>query len=135
MSALVPVPDRVPPLVARLGSDSDGERLACLHQLDRVLGKAGLTWTELARRLNADAAPACCASRKAPPVTDGDMLAWLYHGADASRLSARETEFLDNLWSCPGFWADEMRGTLRSAKQRKWLRDIYARVAREARYE
>ena len=46
------LPQTVPPLVARLGSDADGERLACLRQLDRVLERAGLSWTELARRLD-----------------------------------------------------------------------------------
>lgn len=51
MSAVAHLPPTVTPLMARLGSDSDGERLACLRQLDRVPEGAGLTWTDLARRL------------------------------------------------------------------------------------
>lgn len=65
MTALAP--NRLHPLLARLGSDNEGERIATLRALDRQLARAGLSWTDLADRLTA--APVVLG-----PVGAGDVL-------------------------------------------------------------
>ena len=122
MNAPLNLPDPVVPLIARLGSDSDPERLACLRQLDRVLGRAGMSWTDLAVRLTVDAAPSCCTPpRRKRPETDGEILQWLLWEVDCEKISEREGEFLCNLKDSFGYWRADAPDMLRSRNRDRHL--------------
>ena len=55
MNALVPIGDRLDPLIRRLASDQPGEVLACVVAMKRQLAKVGLDFNDLAARLTAPA--------------------------------------------------------------------------------
>lgn len=83
MTAALPL-DRLAKILPRLGSNHDGERLATLHALDRVLKAAGASWTDFAASIAAPAVSPATASRKAfqPPrwatsdADERDFLLW-----------------------------------------------------------
>ena len=51
MSVLSLISDKLDPLIRRLASDQDGERLACVAAIQRQLDWAGLTFATLWSRL------------------------------------------------------------------------------------
>lgn len=120
MNAHVAIPDKIVPLVARLGSDSDDERLACLRQLDRLLCKAGLTWTDFASVLSSGAP----SGDPTGPFRHWRVaVQWIINHADWEP-SEREYEFVL-----------DMRRFLKrrgpTAKQANWLRGIVERSGGE----
>ena len=57
MGLLPTIVDKLDPLVRRLASDKDGERLACVAVIERQLDRAGLTFHDLADPLTAPEIP------------------------------------------------------------------------------
>jgi hypothetical protein len=49
------LPEKIDPLIRRLATDSDGETVACVRAIGRVLAAAGMTFHDLADRLKAPA--------------------------------------------------------------------------------
>ena len=122
MTALAPIADRLDPLIRRLASDKDGEVIACVRAISRQLGKAGLTFHDLADRLTA---PEAAAEAGQPPVFYDYLTAveWLL-ATDAGELTARDIDFLVS-----------MRGILyrfpARPKQAAWIRGLVERMGGE----
>ena len=113
LAAVAPTLDK---LIRRLGSSHDGERLATVHAIERVLKTAGRDWHDLADAI------------VAPPLVPKRSIAnWrqqLRFCADHARLlNDRERDFIRTL---NGYRSEP------SEKQLKWLHSIAARLAREA---
>lgn len=112
MGALTPIASKIDPLIRRLASDQDGERLACVAAIERQLDRAGLTFHNLADRLTAPEMPA---QRHDAPVFHDYAAAveWLL-ASGRGDLTAREIDFLES-----------MRGILRrfepTPKQADWI--------------
>ena len=49
------LPEKIDPLIRRLATDSDGETVACVRAIGRVLASAGMTFHDLADRLKVPA--------------------------------------------------------------------------------
>ena len=119
MGALTPISDKLDPLVRRLASDKDGEVVACVHAIGRQLGKAGLSFHDLADRLTA---PEAVAEDDAPAVFSeyGEAVDWVL-ATDSGDLTAREIDFLES-----------MRGILRKwppkPKQARWIEALVERL-------
>lgn len=115
-------------LLPRLASDSDGEVIATVRGLDRMLRSNGLDWHDLAAAIcSTDAAPA--SSDIAGPMSqamDWRSLAYWCRDVAGRHLAAKEQSFV--LSMCRNI----DRGRQPSPKQGEWLRDIYARYARAA---
>jgi len=133
---------RVVQLVALLGSNHDGERLASLKALDRVLSKSGTGWSDLAARLDGEAGPSQSALDAAysrgfadaqrrtvrKPQTAAEVAEWL--AVRLNRLTDKETGFVLDMASRA--WRGGDMGL--TAKQLNWLASIFGRVsAQEAR--
>ena len=58
MNALAAITNKLDPLIRRLSTDKDGEALACVRAIERQLGKAGLSFHDLADRLTTPEAAA-----------------------------------------------------------------------------
>ena len=113
-SALTAVASTLDKLIRRLGSSHDGERLATVHAIERVLKTAGRNWHDLAEAIIA------------PPLTPGepgggDWKTLVRFCAARTRfLNNRERDFVDTL---AHYYSEP------SAKQLKWLRALAARLA------
>ncbi|WP_372893794.1 hypothetical protein [Rhodosalinus sp.] len=117
--------DRLAALLARLGSDADGERMATLRLLDRELERAGASWAELAGRLAAPAAQQPPAAREAggPVFTRPQEAAkWVWRHPGFRPRNARERDFVASLQNWP---------RRPSAKQVEWIAKIVARLGGE----
>lgn len=119
--------DRLAALLARLGSDADGERLAVLRLLDREIERAGLGWPELASTLATAFAAAQqppAARERAGPVFDcpQDAAKWVWRHPDFRPRNARERDFVAALQNWP---------RRPSAKQIEWIAQIVARLGGE----
>lgn len=110
MNALTVVTPKLSLLIPRLASDQDGEIVAVVRAIGRVLAASKLDWHDLAAGIAAD---------RAPPVNIalGKVADDLRRVAD--RLSPRERAFLGNATALL-----TARCTL-TAKQEKWLRDLH----------
>lgn len=141
------LPDKIDPLIRRLSTESDGETVACVRAISRVLASAGLTFHDLADRLKDQSVPnpysdpyayayaAAAAGARArqerakrataEPVI-GDYATWLeavewLQAEHGTKLREREAEFVQSLIeSLPRYMTP-------TEKQEKWLRDILAR--------
>lgn len=103
-------------LIRRLGSSHDGERLATVRAIERVLKTAGRDWHDLA--------DAIVAPPLAPGKPDGDWRNLVRFCAERARfLNSRERDFVDTLAHYQ---------TEPSEKQLRWLHSIAARLARRA---
>ena len=117
--------DRIAALLARLGSDAEGERMATLRLLDRELERAGVGWSELAAQLTAHPAPA--ADRPPAPRDNGgpvftrpqEAAKWVWRHPDFRPRNARERDFIAAMQNWP---------RRPSAKQVEWLAEIVARL-------
>ncbi len=115
LAAVAPTLDK---LIRRLGSSHDGERLATVHAIERVLKTAGRDWHDLA---DAIVAPSLEFSRRRENGTWRQQLRFC---ADHVRLlNDRERDFIRTL---NGYRAEP------SEKQLNWLDSIFMRLAREA---
>jgi hypothetical protein len=113
---------RIDPLIRRLSTDHDGERLAVVAALDRVLTACGSTFHDLADCVVAGTKPPqiIIVERDPPrrPASDLDMAATLDGSAG---LTDWELGFVRNLH-------DRLRQRRRlSPKQRALLAEIYER--------
>ncbi len=114
-----PISHKLDPLVRRLASDKDGEDVACVHAIGRQLGKAGLSFHDLADRLTA---PEAAAEDDAPAVFSdyGAAVEWAL-ATDAGDLTARVIDVLES-----------MRGILRRfeprPKQAAWIMGLVERL-------
>jgi hypothetical protein len=104
------------------GSKHDGERAAAGQKANELLRRCGLHWD--------DVICVPCAQPE-PPLDDLDddyAVAWSsvidFCWARGQRLNEKELGFVDSMRSWDGFPTD---------RQRKWLRDIARRLAKEAR--
>lgn len=114
-SALAAVAQTLDKLIRRLGSSHDGERLATVYAIERVLKNAGHSWHDLAEAI-------------APPLAPESNIGWrrqLRFCADHARLlkSDRERDFIATL---AHYRSDP------SEKQLAWLHSIFIRLTREA---
>jgi hypothetical protein len=108
VTALTTIAHTLDKLIRRLGSNHDGERLATVHAIDRVLKTAGRDWHDLAAALTGSA-------------DDWRAMAQFCR-SQAHRLTPREFDFINNI---------VMRGCEPSEKQWRWLRGIFARLGGE----
>lgn len=115
-TALAAVASTLDKLIRRLGSSHDGERLATVHAIERVLKTAGRDWHDLA--------DAIVAPPIAPAGPSADWRQQLRFCADhVRRLNSRELDFITTL---------AQYNTEPSKKQLAWLHSIVTRLAREA---
>ena len=122
MNALVPIGDKLDPLIRRLASDRDGEVLACVAVLKRQLAKAGLDFNDLAGMLTAPAVThhpepddhGCGAQSYREAV---DWLITLKPGA----LSGKEKDFILNM-------SDRLHSGSPTEKQAKWIVNIFEKL-------
>lgn len=90
-----PTMTRLAKLVPRLASEHEGEVVATVRAMARVLSSGGLDWHDVARALRTSAPRGAETGRqepeqRAPRVTPIDMLIWLVTPAQFSRLSLNE---------------------------------------------
>ena len=110
-TALAAVAPTLDELIRRLGSSHDGEHLATVHAIERVLKTAGSDWHDLADAIIA-------------PKSNGDWRKQLRFYADnAQLLNDRERKFIRTI---NGYRSEP------SEKQLNWLQSIAVRLAREA---
>ena len=135
------LPDKVDPLIRRLATDNDGEALACVRALARVLKSAGMSFHDLADAITKPAATAYYEQpgRKyhyeppptpdPPPFEDAPFRTWaevmefLVKKADEpfSPLREKEKEFVRSA-------RDGVRSYGKpTERQEKWIRDILKR--------
>ena len=122
MSALTPIAAKLDPLIRRLASDQDGERLACVAAIERQLDRAGLSFHDLADLLTAPEPPA---QRHDAPVFHDYAAAvdWLL-ASDCGDLAAREIEFLESMREILRRWSPR-------PKQAAWLRALVVKLGGE----
>jgi IS5 family transposase len=106
--ALATIAPTLDKLIRRLGSNHDGERLATVAAIDRVLKTAGRDWHDLADAVTWRG-------------DDWRVMAEFCRG-QAHRLTPREFDFINNI---------AMRDCEPSEKQWKWLRAIFSRLGGE----
>ena len=116
LAAVAPTLDK---LIRRLGSSHDGECLATVHAIERVLKTAGRDWHDLADCI---VAPPLVPRSEGPK---GDWKSLVRFCADRSRFlkNDRERNFVATLIHYR---------TEPSKKQLQWLHSIAVRLAREA---
>jgi hypothetical protein len=114
LAAIAPTLDK---LIRRLGSNHDGERLATVAAIERVLKTNGADWHDLAGHLITP-----ITEPRTEAVDDWRTMRRFCANADAL-LSAREKEFITDL--------KRWRGEL-TPKQRDWLTSIFKRLQHEA---
>ena len=122
MNALVPIGDRLDPLIRRLASNQPGEVLACVVAMKRQLAKVGLDFNDLAGMLTA---PAVIRHPEPDAHCGGvssyreavDWLITLKPGA----LSGKERDFILNM-------SDRLRSGSPTEKQAKWIGDIFEKL-------
>ena len=120
-----PITARLSALIARLGSDHEGEQMACLANIRRLLADRGLSFTDLAGLLTE---PAPVSPLRAAddwvPQTWHQLAPWVVEN-DMGRLQPHEREFAMSM---------VRRLVLRgepSAKHGDWLRGLYTRLGGE----
>jgi len=153
MTAIEPLRPRLAKLIPRLASDQDGEVIATVRAIARVLQTAGLDFHDLAQAVSGAPAPWQAASSWShaarppppppppPPEPEPDehelsrmaRMIWMQHKLTGATLRERELGFVSDM--VERFAREAMiRGGWRpSEKQAAWLRDLHARVTAEAR--
>ncbi len=120
MTALAPVAAKIDPLIRRLASDKDGERLACVAAIERQLGKAGLTFHDLADTLT---------SAPEPPAENNEVMAFTNYAeavewilaTDNGELTATQIRFVESMSEILERWPPRPR-------QAEWLRSLVVRL-------
>lgn len=88
---LAPIAPKLAPIIARLSTNHDGERLACVAAIERLLTGQGLTFLDLADALT-DARPVLISGETADHLALAeDMLRW-------STLTDWERKFIRSLY-------------------------------------
>ena len=125
MGALAPIKPKLLKLIPLLSSDRDGEVLATVRAIERMLLSAGLDWHELAGAVGAEPEVIEKVVYRNPPQPKPDWEAKLDSCIERrNRLSSREQDFLDSLDR--GCWG----GRTPTKKQLAWLIDIFTRIIR-----
>jgi hypothetical protein len=109
--ALAPIASKLAPIIARLSTSYDGERLACIAAIERLLAGRGLTFLDLA--------DAVAAGEHGEP----DHAAIINAALALASLTEWERDFVASLRRIVG------AGRGLSEKQAKILRRIYAERA------
>lgn len=124
---------KLDPLIRRLGTNHDGEKLATLAALERTLAAGGLSFHDLADCVAASTQPRIIVLyRRDPPrpspghATHGDYLAMASELDEHPDLSLWEADFVTNVRQAL------RRGYPLSVKQRRTLERIWDRFADEA---
>lgn len=140
------LPEKLDPLIRRLSTDNDGETVACVRAISRVLASAGMSFHDLADRLKgapaagprfdpfayakatqeASAARARQQREREAAHVVGEFKTWLeavewLQGMHGAALREREQAFVASLVE------NLPRYNKPTEKQEKWLRDILAR--------
>jgi hypothetical protein len=140
--------ERIQKLIRLLSSDNDGETLAAVHALKRVLAQEGTDIHELAKRVEGlseaemqklydagfqegkktavTAAPADFTNVKTEPLSFYEMACEIQHksgGCYKWALSQKEVDFVDDMVR----WCARREP---SEKQGKWLHVIYCKIGR-----
>ena len=123
MAALSAIAPRLAKLIPRLATDHDGEALATVAAIRRTLESAGLDLHTLAEALGEPAPEREPKAAPEPPTTWSELAAWC-RDIGASRLGARELEFVTNMS------ARLILGGAPTERQAAWLRAIYERLKR-----
>lgn len=72
--ALAPIAPKLGPIICRLSTPHDGEKLACLAAIERLLAKEGLTFIDLADALTILPTPSGTAEPpSSPPEAELDL--------------------------------------------------------------
>jgi hypothetical protein len=132
MADLAAIAPKLDPLIRRLATNHDGERLATVAALDRVLAAGGSSFHDLADCVVAGARPprVIFVEREPPRPSPGratwaDMLMMARELDGNADLSPWEADFV------AGVRRTLRRGYPLSAKQRRTLEKIWARFADE----
>lgn len=123
MNALAPVAPKLALVIPRLGTDQDGEKIATVNAIGRILNAAGLDWHDLAAALTALDEPQQEDLKREPDegsATWWQVAHWLRDRVHLLRRN--EADFVQNLAGRP------INGPPPTAKQLKWMGDIYLRV-------
>ena len=123
MKAPSSIPPMVSKLIARLGSDHDGEILATVDAIKRTLRNAGCDLHDLAGAIS----PAAIAVGISPTPAGSWRSQLAYCQARSFLLREHEREFVRQLAARPRAWTGPF------PKQRDWLAAIYARLWTERR--
>lgn len=116
MSAdIAPLAPKLAPIIARMGSTFDGERLACVAAIERLLASHGLGFVDLAAALGR-VATASTAPIDRPSGDDDDLID---AALASSALTAWEYKFALSLRHA------RARGRKLTEKQRDVLRGIF----------
>lgn len=123
--ALASVAPRLALLIPRLASQHDGEAVATVRAIERILASAGLDLHDVARAIAAPAAPDAIAAPTRQPSQSGDwrrLAAWC-RDHDGGRLTQKQRAFVADMVT----WRGEP-----TAPQAEWLRAIADRLRRAA---
>ena len=120
LTALAPVAARLDPLIRRLASSNDGERLACVRAIERQLDKAGASWHDLADQLTS--APETPAQDHERPAFYDYLTAveWIL-ATDCGELTANDIRFCKDVRRKLFDWPA-------SPKQAAWIRGLVAKL-------
>ena len=119
MNALAPIIHKLDPLVRRLASEKDGEVVACVRAIGRQLGKAGLTFHDLADRLTAPEAPAH--NNEVMVLTNyAAAVEWIL-ATDCGERTSRDIAFVEDMVGILRRWPA-------SPKQAAWIRGLVERL-------
>jgi hypothetical protein len=111
-------PEKLPKLFARLESDSEGERVATVEAIGRVLTASGLRWMDVAEVIAGATGPNTGAQPRQPkePEDLESIIAFALEHPES--LYAREIEFLE------GALVRVQMGQELSTKQFAWIEKI-----------
>lgn len=127
------IPRQIVLLIPRLASEFDGEVVATVRAMERVLKSAGLDWHALAAALSEPSQDSRQRHRGPPPPPNrsfaheqqihmfNEVITWLKAGA--YKTNDRESDFLESL---------RIQLLLRPATERQeaWLLDLHRKIGR-----
>lgn len=123
MNQLAPIAPKLALVIPRLASDHDGEVVATVNAITRLLSGAGLDWHDLAAAVTALDAP--CEEERRPEFDEAAVTWWQVAHWLRDRihlLRAKEIDFVQNMAGRP------INGPPPTEKQQQWLANIYDRV-------
>ncbi len=124
MNALAQIPDRIGPLIGKLGSPHDGEVLSAARALGRQLDSLDLNFNDLAIALLAEPITQIVYRDPAPLSDWSEIADWC--AGHLGWLSDKEADFIVNM--CRTL---RRAGAEPTPKQAKWLQDILDRIKEE----
>jgi hypothetical protein len=126
---LAPIVPKLVPLLGKMASDHEGEILASVRAIRRLLERHGLSLNDLGQALEAEPVVRVVYQEREPdrkPATD-EWLEMAQHClAGAELLSEKERDFVQTMVRVL-----RRPGTQPTPKQADWLNDIFDRLAAE----